>query len=60
MFFNQEELVGVIDTEAPEELSDDKTRANETLVDSVCQDKTAQADARVIWSHPMLKDQHDN
>lgn len=52
--------MGVIDTEAPEELSDGKTRDNETLVDSVCQDKIAQADARVMRSHPMLKDQHDN
>ncbi len=54
--FKQEELVGVIDFGAPKELSDDITRDDETLDNSISEDMTDQFDARVSWSHPIVQE----
>lgn len=46
----------VIDVEAPEELNDDIARDDETLYDSMSEDKTVQVNSRVPYSHLNFQD----
>lgn len=55
MSFKQEELVWIIDVQAPEELIDDIAKDDETPDDSMSEDKNAQANVRVMWSHPIVQ-----
>lgn len=45
----------MIGIEAPEELSNDITRDVETPDDSMSEDRTAQVNARVMWSHHIVQ-----